>query len=165
MAFDVETLTTGLQAVQVVSDFDDAAEKWTDAFVAYLKQGEAAVTPTPVTFTASAIDGARAGMENLLAAGLPGSTTAATFATILAASIRGLWAAMVPAPAAFLAGSTGITPPTYPNLETLLGTTMALNLSEKRSLEDAMAAIAADIHAETDGIGQASFPAGTVAIT
>lgn len=122
------------------------------AYGDYMKDAIAGATPiTAATVDSSAVPAMTAAMTF----SQPGTPTSG--ATVITTGLTAFWGAMVAAPATFFSGATVITPPIFPPLIATLAATLLANATGSASLADSAAALAADIHLATDGIGTATI--------
>ena len=157
MALSQTTLGTELENLTPTDNELASRTTLAQAFGDYMKDATANAVP----ITAAAVDATAVPAMAGAMAFVPLPGTAATAAASIAAGIAAFWATMVAAPATYFVAATAITAPTYPTLVAALTATLTTNVG--LSLEDAMAAIAADVHPLTDNVGTATFPGPIVA--
>ena len=153
MPFTESTLASGLEALEPTNTPSVGYARFVAAYAAYVKE----CTSNGASPIAAYIDGALSTAMLVPMAGLSGSTSISTAATILASAIVAFWGPAVTNPELMFATATELTPPPYLDLEADLETALQANLDNERSLVDAAAAIAAAIHGDRLG-GTVTFP-------
>ena len=153
------TLASTLQ--NLLPTLNAAETTLAQAFGDYMKEASAGAVPINVVQIDSD------GVPKMAAAmNFTADSTSIEGAEQLHIGILAFWGAMVTTPAMYFAGATAIVPPPYATLITDLAATLDANTSGAVSLADAAAALAADIHPMTTGLGTATLPGpSTIFIT
>lgn len=160
MARSESTLSSELLAVVPVSNAATAASNLAQAYGDYMKDAESNSVPVVDAFIDSTCVPAMAA-----AMVFSEGDTAAQGAAKFTAGFVAFWAAAVASPAAFIVGATAITPPSFASLSSALTATFGSNVGPPaKSLVQAAAALASNIHAATNSSPTATFTTPTFPI-
>lgn len=148
MALNQSTLATELQGLVPTDNEGDAITALTDAFATYA----AGATANGVPILSAAVNTGKAAM----ASALVGMSVDGAGVTKIPNSVAAFWAAAI-VPGAFGADVGPSTPQPCSGLAALLASTFGSNQTGDKSLSDATAAIAADMHSQSIVGGVATF--------
>lgn len=175
MSMSASTLATELKNMGLYDNEHDAAAAWADAFSTYFEDAVAGPDPpgpTAGTIAVLALGPAKTAMQEVLQgpnpdpAVLDGMSTPNQAAAKIQEGIVAFWGALVPAiawpilppagPCTLITAPSGLTGPT--GIAIALTSTFLTNTNDKKSKDDALDAIANDIHSRNGTGGVATFP-------
>lgn len=159
MTMSQATLKAELIAMDLYGTESAAIEAWAEAFTTYFEDAESEDTQVPVIVAALRAGG---GPKDQMKSSMSGMSGSGQGATKITAGITSFWSPMISAPGTYFAGATAMTaPPGLAGLTATLEATFDTNTSTKASEDDAMDAIATDIHGANAG-GTVTLPGPVV---
>lgn len=159
MAMSATTLKNALLNMDLAATPEEAVVSWTDAYATFASEAVAAL-PTPLPLLPAGLSAGKEAMAPILAGmDQPG----AALAKIPAAIIE-FWKAVALGLSASFAGATAIVPPPHASIVTDFAQVAASNISEERTAEEAMAAIAEIMYnnAVLGGVVTVTTPTGKI---